>query len=884
MAYNAGTVLTKFTAGIKNFKQGVKTIKKDLNGLSTKVSNVGNKMKSAGSKMTKGVSVPLAAVAGAAIKFGTDFEDAMTKSTSIMGELSDEMKKKMSDVARTVGTTTDKSAKEAAESYYYLASAGMDAEQAMEALPRVAQFATAGNFDMATATDLLTDAQSALGLTVDDTAQNMKNMEHVSDVLVKANKLANASVEQFSSALTNKAAASLRSYNKDVEEGTAVLAVFADQGLKGQRAGNTLARMFDYLSDSQQKNAGVWEKNNMTIYDSEGNMKNMADIVEMLEGKMKGLSDEEKTALLSKLGFNSETQKTIKLLMGTSGQIREYEEGLRNAGGTTEEVANKQMQSMKEQLGLIKDGLVDAALSIYEMLKPAIKEVFLPLLQSAVKKIRAVADWFGNLSKPMQKTIGVLVALAIAIGPVLMAVGAFLTLIGPIIPTIVAIGTAIMSLGAGPLVLIVGAIIAVIAIFKKWHKEIFAFMKFLYDVFIASFLKLPEYFPQIWGDIKDITSKALKALKEIIGNLFEKIVNIITGVWNDIRESTQKVWDKISGILKSVLDVIKTLFLNWTPVGIVIKYWDEIWDYTKEIWNKVAEFISKIWQTVVEKITNIGSKIATKIDEIFTGIKETAIQVFENITNFIKNAWSTIAGIITNSIIWKKAVSIFTDFVRTFTKAFADIGELVVGVWNDVIGFTKEAFSNIAGNLKERFNAVVNWIPEKIGQIVEGIKSFWRDAYEYLSNQDLYTIGKNLITSLAKGVSKAMNKAIEAVTNVAEGLTNKVKDLLGISSPSKVFAKIGSNVGKGIKEGIEGEENSLADKMQTIKDRLTANMNIQSPQVATAGAGNQMTQNQTYHNFQPTVNFGGANTESASEERRKQEQLLRKLGAEYNAK
>jgi len=72
--------------------------------------------------------------------------------------------------------------------------------------------------------------------------------------------------------------------------------------------------------------------------------------------------------------------------------------------------------------------------------------------------------------------------------------------------------------------------------------------------------------------------------------------------------------------------------------------------------------------------------------------------------------------------------------------------------------------------------------------------------------------------------------------------------------------------------------------MQTIKDRLTANMNIQSPQVATAGAGNQMTQNQTYHNFQPTVNLGGANSESASEERRKQEQLLRKLGAEYNAK
>src|SRR5690606_21262168 len=104
-------------------------------------------------------------------------------------------------------------------------------------------FATAGAFDLALATDLATDAQSALGMTSKDVAKDQENLIRVTDVLVKANTLANANVQQFSEAITNDAGAALKAFGKDIEEGAAILAAYADQGTKGQVAGSNLSRV-----------------------------------------------------------------------------------------------------------------------------------------------------------------------------------------------------------------------------------------------------------------------------------------------------------------------------------------------------------------------------------------------------------------------------------------------------------------------------------------------------------------------------------------------------------------------------------------------------------------------------------------------------------------
>ena len=344
-------------------------------------------------KIRRGLAVAGAAVAAfAAVTIGTfaSFDAAMTKSLAIMGNVSAEMRGEMSTAARLVATTTSFSANEAADSYFFLASAGLDAAAAVKAMPQVAAFAQAGMFDLANATDLLTDAQSALGLTSKNTQANLIGMTRVSDVLVKANTLANASVEQFSKSLTNKAGAALRALGKDVEEGVAVLAAFADQGLKGEAAGEALNIVLRDLQKAALENEGAFRRARVAVFDEAGEMRNLADVVGDLEEHLGGMSDAQRKTALSTLGFQERSVSQLITLLGTSAAIREYEGELRTAAGTTQEVADNQLNTMSEQLGLLRDKFKELGIAIGEDASDTIMNEAIPALDQ-------LADVLGNI-------------------------------------------------------------------------------------------------------------------------------------------------------------------------------------------------------------------------------------------------------------------------------------------------------------------------------------------------------------------------------------------------------------------------------------------------------------------------------------------------------
>ena len=331
----------------------------------------------AAAKLVSVAASVTSAIGVASVKAFADFDAAMTQSLAIMGNVSSAMEADMSNAAREVAKTTTFSAEEAARAYFYLASAGLDAEQSVAALPQVAQFAQAGMFDLSLATDLLTDAQSALGMTIrDDAVANMENMGRVADVLVKANTLANASVQQFSESLTNKAGAALSVANKGIEEGVAVLAVFADQGVKGAEAGERLSVMLRDITRAGAANADEFARLGLEVFDAEGNLRNMADVTAEFERVLGPMSDSQKAATLDTLGLTRSVADNIKLVLGSSEQMRAYEQSLLDAGGTTEDVANKQLQTFSAQLQLVRSHIGDVFLTIGSRLVPALLDLF----------------------------------------------------------------------------------------------------------------------------------------------------------------------------------------------------------------------------------------------------------------------------------------------------------------------------------------------------------------------------------------------------------------------------------------------------------------------------------------------------------------------------
>lgn len=381
-------------------------------------------------KFARNTAVAMGAATAAVGAFGiasvrsfASFDAEMTKSLAIMGDVSQVMRDEMANTAREVAKATTFSADQAAESFFFLASAGLDAQASISAMPQVARFAQAGMFDMALATDLLTDAQSALGLTIrDDAVKNLENLTRVSDVLVKANTLANASVEQFSKALTTKAGASLRAVGKDVEEGVAVLAAFADQGIKAELAGTQLGIVMRDLSTKAIDNKAEFRRFGIEVFDSAGEMNNMADIVADLEKGLAGMSDETAKATLLQLGFSDKSLASLMALMGTSEAIREYERELRNAGGTTDTVANKQLETFNAQLELMKSRFADVMLSVGEGLTPT--------LVSFVENMGPLLDQLGPA------IVGIFEELGPVLEEIFTALPGFIESLIPLIPVL----------------------------------------------------------------------------------------------------------------------------------------------------------------------------------------------------------------------------------------------------------------------------------------------------------------------------------------------------------------------------------------------------------------------------------------------------------------
>lgn len=408
---NLGNLIVHLRTESSQYERGLKMAEHQLNGTA-------RAMKAMGRSMSMYVTAPIAMLGGAGVKAFASFDQAMTESLAIQKGVSEQMKSQMRDTARTLSTETITSAQELAQSYYYLASAGMNAEQSVQALGAVNSFAVAGMFDMNQATTLLADAQAALGMKTDDAAQNMLNMTKVSDVLVKANTLANASVEQFSRALTNKAAASIKLLNKDLEEGVAVLAAYADQGIKGERAGEALNIVSRDLQRAAIKSTDAWKSMGISVYDSTGTMRSYADIIGDLTGLFSTMTDEQKKQTAEQLGFQARSFSYLQMLLGTSDKIRQFTEDLRDAGGMTKEVAEKQLKSFTNQMKILKNQIIDVAIGIGEVLSPHILALN--------ERIKDAIKWWGGLSQQAKMTIVLVAAITAAIGPALIAFG-FLT-------------------------------------------------------------------------------------------------------------------------------------------------------------------------------------------------------------------------------------------------------------------------------------------------------------------------------------------------------------------------------------------------------------------------------------------------------------------------
>lgn len=336
------------------------------------------------------------------ITIGEDFTSSMSEVGAISGASAEQLEL-LEQTAREYGATTRFSASEAAQALKYMALAGWDANQSVESLGSVLDLAAAGNMDLAKASDIVTDYLTAFGLSAQDSA-------HFSDVMAYAMSNSNTNVEQLGDAYKN-CAATAASMNFSLEEVTAALMTMANAGVKGGEAGTTLNTLMTRLATNAKGCGDELDKYGVHIYDSQGKMKSLSDIMNGLIGVWSGLTQEQQ-ANLSKMiagtnqysGFQTLMQGMSEKAKAAGASFQDYSKALEECDGTSKDMAKTMSDNLSGDLKTMQSAFEELALEIYKSGETPLRNIVQFITSNVVPAIGTVID---NLDKILPVVIAV---------------------------------------------------------------------------------------------------------------------------------------------------------------------------------------------------------------------------------------------------------------------------------------------------------------------------------------------------------------------------------------------------------------------------------------------------------------------------------------------
>lgn len=726
---NLSVVLTaqnaQFIAKMNEAEQHMKRVSKTFG-------EMGRNMFISGMRISLAVGIPAKLLARSMVRDFAKFDDQMAKSLSIMGDLSDFMKGEMRAAAQDMSVKWNMASEDVAEAYFRLGSAGLDAQQSLASLEPIVRYAKAGQFDLAEAVTLSMDAMFSMKMAAKDPAVFLKNLTRVTDVLVGANTLANASTQEFSHALTNQAAAVGRLNGMDIEQIVAVLAAMARQGYKGREAGMRFALAVDAMSKAMLKNSAIWEgKYNVHLYDAAGNARNLAFVIRDLERALDGLSPKQKEVALQEMGFNVRTKRTIKTLLGFSDTVRELEGRLRDMGGMTERVAGKAMESFAQKVGRNIQQLKRAGREIAES--------FAPQMEMAADKVGELAKKISDLPTEKKAIIAKGILGAATLGPTMSIMG-------------------IMAIMGEKL----WRIMSKIPLVFERMAQIKPFGKFLY------------FFPKVVAEIMAIYT-AIKTMRwawRENAREFPETTGKIVGFAKKIGDAFMDAAGSVTKIRKN-LDLLGIMASYWAK-GIQISWSNLFAEMMIDFAPDMQYAAVKAGNWMLKPLSKLGAwmgfRIAPALTNLQTNAKNTAI-TFENL-------WRTITG--------KSKLQL-----EKFPEI--DWGKTEKGTREDIDRYFQERLRKAREHLEKnsRYNVTEEFQREmdELFKWYDEMLKKWLDKWEK-PEKKIGEVGETVIADLDRqfrSLFDATQQSAKGVNDVAEAVEQLLETGIGVEDYWKKF-------------------------------------------------------------------------------------------------
>lgn len=379
-ANGAATSIDEFGKEVKDATQSTDEMNISLGSM------VKNKLVDLGADILRDLGRAAIDAAKKVIEVGSQFEAAMSKVQALSGASNAEMSA-MSDKAKALGSSTKFSASQVADAFGYMALAGYSASESIAAIDGVVNLAAASDMDLAQASDMVTDYLSAFGLAASDAGKLV-------DELAFAQANSNTTTEQLGEAYAN-CAANAHANGQSVEDVTAILEGFANQGLKGSRAGTALNSMMSDMIKNMKDGKIQIGDTAVAVTDADGNFRDMTDVLSDVEAATAGMTEQQRAEALQAVFQRKSLQAVNTALSEGMENIKGYKEDLESCDGAADTMA----KTMQDNL----QGKITEFNSAVEGLGIAIYEYFSGPLQGAVEIATGIISGITTLISP-QKT------------------------------------------------------------------------------------------------------------------------------------------------------------------------------------------------------------------------------------------------------------------------------------------------------------------------------------------------------------------------------------------------------------------------------------------------------------------------------------------------
>ena len=588
---------------------------------------------------------------------------------------------------------------------------------------------------------------------------------------------------------------------------------------------------------------------NKALQNEDGSMKSLRETMDFLRETMGDMSEAEQTQAATAIFGKEAMSGMLAIINASDKDYQKLIKNIDNCDGAAENMAATMQDNLSGQITELQSALQELAIAFGEILMPYIRKA-VSVLQDFVKKLNGMSD----TQKKIVATIAMVIA---AIGPLLITIGKIstgisavaralsklqnITKIVGVIEKLKGAATALFSvIAANPVVAIIAAIIAAIALLYakcEWFRDgvnaivekIVSFFKETIPQafeFLKNFLSgIPEWWSGIWQQVSDFFIGVWTSMMQ--NPVISGVVTTITSLWQNAVTILQGIWSGIATIAKGAWELIKNTIA--APVMLLIDLvtgnFGKLKTDASNIWTNIKSAAQTIWSGIKQIVSSLAQGLVTVVTTLFTGFRNTVSKIWNAISQAASKAWTTIKGFVVDNA--KKLKESATGSIRNLKEKTSEY-------WEEVKEHTSETWKNVketvverAGNMKERavdiFENVVSGISGALSGVYNAVVNGFSGAIGYITSLPGQALrwGQDFVNGIADGIRSCIGNVTSAVSNVA----NTIRSWLHFSRPDvgplHYYEEWMPDFMNGLADGIRRSQSVITDAMKDVQASLT---------------------------------------------------------------